>query len=93
MTALPHFLDHLPDRCPDTPCREYPTLFVDSARKAPLKADTEDAKRLCSFCPVREECRDYAIANDETDGIWGGLTPDERDTYARTSTTPEEPLT
>nr|WP_308213010.1 WhiB family transcriptional regulator [Nocardia amikacinitolerans] len=28
--------------------------------------------------PVREQCRDYALAADEPNGIWGGLTPRER---------------
>lgn len=30
--------------------------------------------RFCDLCPVRVECLDYAIDNDVTHGIWGGLT-------------------
>lgn len=84
MNAIPHFLDGLPDTWPDTPCRESPHLFVDASRKTPLKHVVEDAKRLCDRCPVRDACRDYAIANDEQDGVWGGMTPDERAEYAHT---------
>lgn len=39
---------------------------------------TRDAKRVCSACPVRDECLDYAMAHDEKFGIWGGLSERER---------------
>ncbi|WP_326503552.1 WhiB family transcriptional regulator [Rothia nasimurium] len=39
---------------------------------------TRDAKRVCSECPVREACLEYAMENDERFGIWGGLSERER---------------
>jgi WhiB family redox-sensing transcriptional regulator len=36
------------------------------------------AKAVCAGCPVRTDCRNYAIGAGETFGIWGGLTEDER---------------
>lgn len=36
------------------------------------------AKALCSGCPVREQCLEFAVHNDITHGIWGGTTPSER---------------
>lgn len=39
---------------------------------------TRDAKRVCQTCPVRTECLEYALANDERFGIWGGLSERER---------------
>ncbi len=39
---------------------------------------TREAKRICAVCPVREECLEYALANDERFGIWGGLSERER---------------
>lgn len=36
------------------------------------------AKAVCARCPVRGACADYAIAADEGDGVWGGMTPAER---------------
>ena len=39
---------------------------------------TRDAKRVCSGCPVRAECLEFALANDERFGIWGGLSERER---------------
>ena len=39
---------------------------------------TRDAKRICSGCEVKAQCLDYALANDERFGIWGGLSERER---------------
>ena len=39
---------------------------------------TREAKRICDGCEVRSECLDYALANDERFGIWGGLSERER---------------
>jgi WhiB family transcriptional regulator, redox-sensing transcriptional regulator len=36
------------------------------------------AKALCATCPYRQPCADYAIDQRITDGIFGGLDPDER---------------
>ena len=39
---------------------------------------TREAKRVCSGCSVRAECLEFALANDERFGIWGGLSERER---------------
>ena len=39
---------------------------------------TREAKRVCLACEVRTQCLDYALANDERFGIWGGLSERER---------------
>ncbi|PZR54363.1 WhiB family transcriptional regulator [Xylanimonas oleitrophica] len=39
---------------------------------------TREAKKVCASCEVRSECLDYALANDERFGIWGGLSERER---------------
>ena len=39
---------------------------------------TREAKRVCLSCEVRGECLEYALANDERFGIWGGLSERER---------------
>ncbi len=39
---------------------------------------TRDAKRVCTGCPVRAQCLEFALANDERFGIWGGLSERER---------------
>ncbi|KAA2264969.1 WhiB family transcriptional regulator [Solihabitans fulvus] len=37
------------------------------------------AKAICRVCPVLEQCRRHALETQEPYGIWGGLTPVERD--------------
>ncbi|WP_309132526.1 WhiB family transcriptional regulator [Brevibacterium sp.] len=39
---------------------------------------TREAKRVCGSCEVRSECLEYALANDERFGIWGGMSERER---------------
>jgi WhiB family transcriptional regulator, redox-sensing transcriptional regulator len=36
------------------------------------------AKAVCSGCPVRVPCAEFADATQAEAGIWGGLTVDER---------------
>jgi WhiB family transcriptional regulator, redox-sensing transcriptional regulator len=36
------------------------------------------AKLICTRCPVRIECLDYAISIREPHGVWGGLNEIER---------------
>ncbi len=40
--------------------------------------DARQAKAICATCPVREACLEYALANREQDGVWGGATAKER---------------
>lgn len=35
----------------------------------------EAALKMCSHCPVVRECGQWAIANKQTEGIWGGMRP------------------
>jgi WhiB family redox-sensing transcriptional regulator len=39
---------------------------------------TREAKLVCRGCSVRGECLEYALANEERFGIWGGLSERER---------------
>ena len=41
-------------------------------------ASTKEAKQGCQGCVVREDCLEYALANGEKFGIWGGLSERER---------------
>ena len=38
----------------------------------------EEAKAICATCPVKQECLDYALANNETIGVWGGMSRRQR---------------
>jgi len=39
---------------------------------------TREAKKVCQTCSVKAECLEYALAQDERFGIWGGLSERER---------------
>ena len=39
---------------------------------------TREAKKICTGCEGKAECLEYALANDERFGIWGGLSERER---------------
>lgn len=61
-------------------CRHLnPDLFFPE-RGEPVTA----AKAVCAGCPVRAECLDYALANGEKHGIWGGTSERERRRMRRT---------
>ncbi len=36
------------------------------------------AKAICNRCPVRSDCLAFARSTRQEQGIWGGLTADER---------------
>ena len=46
---------------------------------------TREAKKVCQSCDVKAECLEYALANDERFGIWGGLSERERRRIKRAS--------
>ncbi|HEV2362121.1 MAG TPA: WhiB family transcriptional regulator [Acidimicrobiales bacterium] len=41
-------------------------------------SSTREAKEVCRGCVVREDCLEYALANSEKFGIWGGMSERER---------------
>lgn len=40
--------------------------------------EVRHAKSFCQECPVSNECLDTALAHGDTNGVWGGTTPNER---------------
>jgi WhiB family redox-sensing transcriptional regulator len=63
-------------------CRgpESTLFFPPSASERKEERETREAraKIICSTCPVREPCLDYALEIREPHGIWGGLNEHER---------------
>ncbi|GGZ38588.1 WhiB family transcriptional regulator [Streptomyces poonensis] len=41
-------------------------------------SSVREAKRICGMCEMRSACLEYALANDERFGVWGGLSEKER---------------
>lgn len=64
MTDLPH----LAASTPNLPCRLDPDAFFSTD-----PTERQYAATLCGPCPIRLQCASYAIANDEQDGVWGGM--------------------
>lgn len=53
-------------------CNENPDTFFPRGRPS------NDSRRPCVGCPVRDECREFALDSPwEPSGIWGGLTERE----------------
>lgn len=42
------------------------------------KGYKEMALNACSSCPVRQQCYEFAVCNNEQYGIWAGTFPKER---------------
>lgn len=53
------------------------------ARMAEKRRLEKAAKDFCVGCPVISECLSYALQTNEQFGVWGGLTPEERNRLAR----------
>jgi WhiB family redox-sensing transcriptional regulator len=66
--------------CSDAPDLHYPELLGRGrSAKRRFRVQVAQAKAMCAACPGRVACLTLALANREPDGIWGGLTPEERD--------------
>lgn len=46
-------------------------------------ASTDDARAVCSACPVRSECLEYSLTMKIRHGVWGGCSERERRRMAR----------
>jgi WhiB family redox-sensing transcriptional regulator len=60
--------------------REDPELFfpVGSEKHESVKYQISLAKEVCARCVVINECLEYALTTGQNDGVWGGLSADER---------------
>jgi hypothetical protein len=67
-------LAELTARTPGLPCRTTdPEIFFSKSSK-----EREHAKALCTSCPIRTACAQYALDNPELRGVWGGTTAADR---------------
>ncbi|MGW6535186.1 WhiB family transcriptional regulator [Streptomyces sp. NPDC055051] len=58
------------------PCETDPEVWFSGQAE-----DIDEAKKACSFCPVRTDCAEIGLYEEH--GVWGGMTPDERRAAAR----------
>ena len=60
-------------------CREYdPELFFPIGNTGPALLQTEEAKNVCYRCPVMDECGLWALETRIEQGVFGGMSEDER---------------
>lgn len=57
-------------------CRDIPTEVFYPERGDNL--GMEAAKSICRKCVVREECAEFALQYDMEDGVFGGLSGNQR---------------
>ena len=63
----------------DAECRDLdPNLFFPVGVTGAAVDQIAAAKGICSGCPVRSECLDFAITTNQEFGVWGGTSEDER---------------
>ena len=55
-----------------------PELFFPISATNASARDVARAKEVCGACMVRGECLGYALQNRQEQGIWGGMTEEER---------------
>ena len=60
-----------------------PDLFFPISSTGPAERQIARAKMICAGCQVRSECLDFALSHDQTYGIWGGTTPEDRQRHRR----------
>ncbi|MGH9195474.1 MAG: WhiB family transcriptional regulator [Acidimicrobiia bacterium] len=66
-------------------CREVsdPDLFFPIGNTGPALDQIEEAKKVCRECRVRKDCLAWALATGQDNGVWGGLSEDERKAVRR----------
>lgn len=52
--------------------------FPDGENGPDVAAMYERARRVCRRCEIKTQCAEWALINDEKHGMWGGLSPKER---------------
>jgi WhiB family transcriptional regulator, redox-sensing transcriptional regulator len=55
-----------------------PELFFPLSAAGPSLPQLDLAKQVCRCCQVRAQCLEFALAQGEIHGIWGGASEDER---------------
>lgn len=68
------------DEYPDFPCSNNPEpymdyedyLLEDEEVEVPPRRSADEVFMLCALCPIIDLCYDFAVANEEASGVWGG---------------------
>jgi WhiB family transcriptional regulator, redox-sensing transcriptional regulator len=60
-----------------------PELFFPISYSGPALRQVARAKAICARCRIQQECLRYALAAGSIQGVWGGMTEEERRRLAR----------
>lgn len=71
-----------PDWMNDAACKGYPTSWWYPDKPGRPTDTARAALAICDTCPVRRQCLDHAITNQEVYGLWGGEGVNGRDRHA-----------
>ena len=60
-------------------CRDTdPDLFFPVGTTGPAIEQIAAAKAVCGMCDAQPECLEFALANNQDSGVWGGTSEEER---------------
>jgi hypothetical protein len=61
-------------------CRNHGTdvFFPKGKDHSRPRGAYDKALTICAGCPAQQPCLEYALRTNQTDGVWGGRTPDQR---------------
>lgn len=80
----------------DSACRdEDPELFFPVGNSGPALLQIAEAKTVCRRCPVAANCLTWALESGQENGVWGGMSEDERRALTRrnrTRVTTDQPI-
>ena len=81
MTSLTTITANVPESfvppCEKDPEKMFPTGSVQYS----LLEGYEDAKAVCSPCQLKDKCREFAVSEKITEGVWGETSPLDRGYY------------
>jgi WhiB family redox-sensing transcriptional regulator len=55
-----------------------PDLFFPISYSGPALRQVMRAKAICARCDIQRECLHYALGAGSVQGVWGGMTEEER---------------
>lgn len=55
-----------------------PDLFFPISTSGPALRQVAQAKAICARCQIQRECLDFALDAGPVQGVWGGMTEEER---------------
>ena len=65
-------------RCAKLPKEVFFNYSTSGMKKTQIESRTKAAKAVCRACPVKEQCYEFAVLNNEPYGIWAGTLPEQR---------------